>query len=262
MLDGPNLNQTVVVDGTTEGLLTAVYKYYYENLRPTMVVDGSLPSFQQSFDTDYIFIETDQQMSGKVFDAMQTKLGFDTRGRIGMAMLNCDPDKMFDIYKYILLAFKDPKNVDVREQLDFVLSVRYLARKVGREAHWLTGFTRFRQTAQGIMYADISPKHNVLSLVCDHFTDRLNNERFIVHDVKRSLAGVYDTNECVIVEMPKNTQTHFDEDADEQSWQELWTMFYNTLGIQERKNSKLRIQMHPKYFWKHMTEHKRREPWT
>jgi len=259
MLDRPDL--TAVVDGTTEGLLTAIYLYYYENLRPTLVLDGSLPSFQQTFDTEYLFVETNPTFADKVFRAIETKLSYDTRGRIGMAMLNAEEDKIFDIYKYILLAFKDPQNVDTREQLDFVLNVRRLSRRVGSEAHKLSGFARFRRTAQGIMYSDISPKNNVLQLVCDHFTDRLNGERFIIHDVGRNMAGVYDTNECIIIEMPKDMQAAFQEADDEQDWQERWTMFYNTLGIKERKNSKLRVQMSPKYFWKHMTEHKRRGFW-
>ncbi|MCL2702348.1 MAG: TIGR03915 family putative DNA repair protein [Defluviitaleaceae bacterium] len=252
---------TAVTDGTAEGLLTALYMYYYGNLRPEMVVDGSLPSFQQTLGAEYVFVKTDQISAEKVFNAIESKFSGQTRRCIGLSLLSAAEDKLFDIFRYILLAFKDPKHVDDREQFDFVIRIHKLTRNVGMEAHLLTGFARFKQTSQGVLYAEISPKNNVLSLVMDHFTDRLGNERFVIHDTARGLAGVYDTREYIIAEMPKNLRASFDEDSDEQSWQELWTTFYNTIGIQERKNSKLRRQLSPKYFWKNMTEHQRREHW-
>ena len=170
---------TAVIDGTAEGLFTAVYRYYYGKLRPGYVQDGSLPSFQQAIGADYVFVETDREQAEKVAEAIETKLGGDTQFNISAALSSASPDRFYDVFRYIILAFKEPKNVDAWEQLDYVMSVHKLRRHAAMEAHLLKGFVRFRQTSQGVLYADISPKDNVLWMVCDHFTDRLCNERFV-----------------------------------------------------------------------------------
>jgi len=244
-----------VVDGTYEGLLTTIHDYYYENLRPVMVLDGSLPSFQQELGAEYAFVTRDLDKAQKVQNAIETKLTHETQGVLLLAWQSASIDKTFNIFRYILLAFKDPKGVDSRTQLDFVMNVHHLKRNVGMEAHKLNGFARFRELEDGVLYADISPKNNVLHLVAEHFTDRLMGERFVIHDVSRNLAAMYDTQECVIVEMPAEVKASLVDKHDEKEWQQLWKMFYKTLSIQERANSKLRRQLMPKYFWKHMTEH-------
>ena len=249
------MSVSVVTDGTAEGLLTVVYKYYYEKLRPLDVIDGSSPAFQQAFGVDYLFVETDREMAEKVYGAMEKKLRAETLQNFQRANLSGTGDKHFDLFRYVLLAFKEPDRVDSMARMDFVMSVQKLAQNVGREAHKLTGFLRFRQTSQGILYADVSPKNNVLAILCAHFMDRLGGEAFVIHDLDRGLAGVYHGEECVIVEIPKDLKPIFDDDGQEGIWQELWAIFYNTIGIQERKNSRLRTQLNPKYFWKHQTEH-------
>jgi len=250
-----------VIDGTFEALLTLIHMYYYEKFRPADVLDGSLPSFQQTLDADYLHIEADHALAETVYKAMRQKLSGDTLHRCVNATLNYEDDKFFDIFKYIILAFKEPNGVDDREQLDFIRRTRKRAAAVGKEAHKLTGFARFRETSDGILYCDISPKHNTLAMVCDHFTDRLGSEKWIIHDIGRGLAGVYDGDECVITAAPKGAVAVIEENPNEEEWQELWTAFYKTLAIQERRNQKLRTQMSPKYFWKHMTEHQRRKHW-
>ena len=255
----PDSGVTAVVDGSVEGLLTAIHMYYHANLRPNNLVDGS-KAFQQDILANYLFVKTDYDLAGKVYAAMENKLRRETLERFALATSNSEPDKFYDIFRYILLAFKDPKTVDARLQLDFVMNVQGLARAVGREAHKLNGFVRFRTVVfndsdQNILFAEISPKHYVLPIVCSHFTDRLISEPFVIYDCIRHMAGIYDTKELSIAELPKDVKPAPKETDDERAWQELWRTFYNALAIKERTNTKLRRNLSPKYYWKHMTEH-------
>jgi probable DNA metabolism protein len=251
MPDGP----TVIIDGSLEGLLTVIYKYYYEKLRPAGVLDGSLPSFQQRLGEEYMFIKTEPDQAARVFEAMEEKFSHETISRVYGAVSHMDTERFYDLFRYIILAFKEPERVDMYEGFDYVLSVHQLAKGVYMEAHLLKGFTRFRKSGQGVLYAEIEPKHDSLWHICDHFCDRLGSERWIIHDLARGKAGVYDGSECVIAPVPEGLKAAFALDERELDFQRLWTAFYKTIGIQERTNSKLRRQNSPKYFWKHMTEH-------
>ncbi|MDR1704179.1 MAG: TIGR03915 family putative DNA repair protein [Clostridiales bacterium] len=256
MPDRPVVTHSVIIDGSLEGLLTTVYSYYYEKLRPSGMQDGSLPSFQQRLGEEYIYVKTDPERAAKVYEAMEHKFSHDTMSRIHGAAAHIDKNRFYDLFRYILLAFKEPERVDMYEGFDYVLNVHQLAKGVYMEAHLLKGFTRFRKSGEGILYAEIEPKHDGLWFICEHFCDRLGGERWIIHDAGRGKAGVFDCSECVIVPVPQGLKAGFAEDEREREFQKLWTAFYKTIGIQERANSKLRRQNSPKYFWKHMTEHR------
>ena len=45
-----------------------------------------------------------------------------------------------------------------------------------------------------------------------------------------------------------------DADADELRFRSLWKLFYDTVSIDERTNSKCRMTHMQKRYWKHMTE--------
>lgn len=247
----------VIFDGSFEGLLTVVHKYYYEKLRPCGVYGE--PGFQQTLGAEYVTVDTDAEKAAKVLAAINEKLSWDTQNNIYMALLSWEPDRFYAVFRYIVLAFKYPADVDKYEQLDFVLRVHKLTRHAGHEAQLMKGFTRFRKTAGDIFYADISPKNNLMPVLCQHFQDRLGGQKWVIHDVKRNIAGVYNLSEWVIVETPTNFRPDPADESDGGDYQELWKAFYNTIGIKERVNSKLRRQLMPKYFWEHMTEHKSTE---
>lgn len=251
-----DVSPAAVVEGSMEGLLTAVYAYYHENLRPSALYDRDAPAIQETIGQTLIRLETDAEKAARVWEAMEAKFTADTRYNVVRAMASHEKDKLFDVYRYILLAFKVFGKVDAYERFDYVLRVHKLVRNVSSEAHHLKGFTRFKKTLDGVFYAQVSPKNNVLPQLCEHFMDRLGSQPWVIHDMNRGLAGAFDpaTDECVIAEIG-DIKPQFTETADERGYQELWTAFYRTIGIQERKNSKLRRQNSPKYFWKHMTEH-------
>ena len=44
----------------------------------------------------------------------------------------------------------------------------------------------------------------------------------------------------------------------EKKYQELWTVFFKTIAIKERKNSRLQMQYMPKKYWKDLIELKQK----
>ena len=112
---------------------------------------------------------------------------------------------------------------------DYVRKVHALSAKVGSEAHRMHGFVRFAKLNDGMYYARISPDHNVLPIIGKHFAERLPDQRFMIHDVSRGMALLYDTHRWFLTDV----ELHYDPQHadDEQYYQSLWKQYFQSIAI-------------------------------
>ena len=248
MRDAPNVS--VLFDGTFDGFLTIIHAHYYDKLDPGYISERG--AFQQTLGSDYVFIERDDQKSEKVFNAINEKISPSSASDIYRSFLYFEPDRFINIYRYILLGFKTGAEVDDYMKYDYVTYVRNASKYVGGEAHLLTGFVRFTETKQGVLYSKFGPVNNVLPILANHFSDRLMNEQWIIHDEKRKIAAVYDGNEFIISEVPDEVSV---ADSDnEAEYKKLWHSFFNTIAVESRVNYKLQRGHLPLRYRKYMSE--------
>jgi probable DNA metabolism protein len=245
--------QSVVFDGTFEGLLCVVHATYYEKLSPDNIVPADAE--QLSLLSDSIHIPTDAKQAARVIAAMRDKVSYEFATRAYYAFLSPDMGRFLPLVQYIRLGFSLGAVVDQHLHEHCVHTVHNLARQTGREAHLLYGFCRFQETTGGVFYCDVTPKNDLLPLLADYFSRRFMNQQWVIHDTRRHMAAIYDTRNYILVETPKDTPpiTHA---AHEAETQELWRTFFNNLAIQARANPKLQRQMLPLYFRHNMTEFK------
>lgn len=64
-----------------------------------------------------------------------------------------------------------------------------------KEARFLLQFIRFARMDNGVYYARITPDNDVVALLMPDFADRYRTMPFLIHDVNRQIAGIYDTRE-------------------------------------------------------------------
>lgn len=250
-------NTGVIFDGTFEGFLTIVYKRYYEKLMPREI--GLAGALQQTLGTDYVNVETDENMARKVTDGINAKLGGVIFGQAYMAFVNWDPSRYIHIFNYILLCFKYGAVAAGLTHVDCVIKTLHYARNSGHELQLLRGFTRFGETESGIMYADISPKNDLLPMLADFFSERFMGAKWVLHDVGRAKAAVYDGADWIMTDAPA-AAAKIDKAEKEDEYRDLWTVFYNTLAIKERTNPRQQRQMKPMFMRKYMTEHRHIDP--
>jgi len=241
----------VTFDGSYEGFLCVVYAHYYEGVEPLSI--QSEENYQTTLDAVEFFVATDYQKAKRVQKAICDKISIDADKNLVYAYM-AESNGFMDMFRYVLLGFKVGREVDSHLQKDYVLGVHKRARYVGHEAHLLSGFCRFAETKQGVFYCDISPVNNVLPILAEHFQDRLMNQAWIIHDKKRHMAAVYDGNNYVIADVPKNVSFEY-ADREEQI-QKLWGAFFKSVTIKERINKSLQRNNLPLHFRKHMTEFK------
>lgn len=245
-----DFSDTYIYDGSYDGLFTAIFDAVYSRRRPGAIV--SQDRLQLTFATRFIEVNTDRTKAARVRKAAREKLGSQAMGQIYRAFLSSADDREISIYHYLMLGFKVGRAVNNFLTNPDVFRVYSLSRNVSRETDKMFGFMRFSIMEGGVQYCRFSPENNILPLAMNHFVGRFPGISFVIHDTGRRLLGVYDTVGRYIVSAegfvppPKST--------DEECFEGLWKLFYDTIGIKERKNLKLMKQMMPARYFRHVWE--------
>ncbi|MCL2361110.1 MAG: TIGR03915 family putative DNA repair protein [Defluviitaleaceae bacterium] len=245
---------SILFDGSFEGFLCVLYAYFYDGVSPLIIQEDD--NHQPTLDTEEYFCITDYDKAEKVHQAVNKKISPTAGHHLGNAFLADREDRYMTLFQYLLLGFKVGSRIDDSLQQDCVLRTHKLSRQVGREAHLLTGFSRFEETQGGIFYCPLEPNNYVLPILAEHFSDRMMNQSWIIHDKARGKAAVYNGMEYVIADVPRSAQvTHTENEA---RIQDLWLTFFDSVNIKERVNPKVQRNLIPYYFRKSMTEFKLR----
>ena len=146
-----------------------------------------------------------------------------------------------------------------------VLAVTNIARRVLHEQLRMKQFIRFQKAKDGTYLGVVSPDHNVLPIITDHFQDRFNDQPWLIYDAKRHYGYYYDGHAAPIrVTFEDEAAVPFDlrngkMDADvlsdnDQLFQDLWRTYFKAICIKERMNPRKQLQDMPRRYWKYMTE--------
>lgn len=243
-----------IYDNTFEGLLTAVF-YAYPN-KDNCIITKSI-NYIPSLLNDIYEIETEEDKFNRVYNSINEKLNSKVLKNVYYLYLSEIPNFESIILSYLKLCYKYGVDINLAKNNDIIIDVDKYCRKVSLEAHRFTGFVRFKEVAHLTFYASIEPDHNILPLILNHFTKRFSDQNFIIHDLKREIAIVYNRESSIITNFSKEDAIIFTSSNDDFKFQSLWKTFYNSTNIEERKNLRLRNRSMPKRYWKNLIEIKK-----
>lgn len=241
-------------DDTFEGLLTSIYDAFYSNGSPPTSIYGKSQANTPLLLGNIVEISTDINKFKKVKNAIINKINFLSLKKIYFAFLSNYEDKGIIIFNYLKVAFKLGPDVHDFLNVDVIRLVDNITKKVLNECHRFEGFVRFNQIEEKLLYSSIEPDNDILELIGDHFKNRFPREYFIIHDISRQKALIYNTNFYEIIDMDMETYERLKFHNDE--YTDLWKTYFKATTIQERKNLKLQCRMMPKRYWKHILETK------
>ena len=125
-------------------------------------------------------------------------------------------------------------------------------------------FVRFQKAKDGTYLSVVSPDHNVLPIVIDHFQDRFNDQPWLIYDAKRHYGYYYDGRQVIHITFKdesavpfslQNGQLNADVlSSDDQLLQDLWRTYFKAICIKERMNPRKQLKDMPRRYWKYMTE--------
>lgn len=240
-----------IYDDTFEGLLTAIYDGFYSK-EPLASIYSKSESNTPLLLGDIVEIITEKDKSKKVRDAIINTIDFFALRKIYMVYLSNEEDKAMVIFKYLKIGFKLGHDVHSFLNIYAIRVVDDINRRVSMECHRFEGFIRFNYINENFLYSSIEPDNDILELLGDHFKNRFPREYFIIHDISREKALIYNGLSYEIIVMDNDTYEKLKSHDDEYS--DLWKAYFKSTTIEERKNIKLQCRMMPKRYWKHILE--------
>ncbi len=239
-----------IYDGSFEGILTCIYEAYYRKEKPDSIISGSY--VQGGLADALIYIETDAGKYEKVYKSIITKISSSALEDIYAVYLSEADDCAWLIYKYLRIGYCMGDRVRRFHTDDIVARVNKICRRVYLEKHKMLGFVRFSLVDENIYYSSIEPDNNILALIAPHFAHRYADQNFIIHDLKRKIAVVYNMENWHITDVIKSYEAKYLEE--ELTYRKLWKEFFKNICIESRKNIRLQRMMMPGRYWKHIHE--------
>lgn len=248
----------LICEDSIEGVFTGIYDAYalreeHTHLHIQIGENENFRLFAQ-----YMNIIPDTVKTRKVVETICKRLGDETYLSICRALASADSGKGEAVYKTVVNGLSQGGGRRVMENLvnPYVEQVFRLSRNTSNEAHRFMEFLRFKESKEGILFARIGAKCNVVPFLMPHFADRLPLENFIIYDDKRNIYGVHPANRewYMVSDADKILEEMFVISEREEQYQELFTMFCQTIAIKERTNLKLQQQMLPLRFRDYMVE--------
>lgn len=198
-----------------------------------------------------ITIDTDMDIAKAYSDFLRDKLGSDTITYLYYAHLAEGENVPHLLYRYIYLGLTEAgKDLNCHLAHPVVHEVHALRGKVLKERHRLHGLIRFSELESGIFYSKISPDHRVLGILGAHFSARLPNERWIIHDIKRGWALLGQGEKRQLILLPAEEAP----EENDQFVQNLWQQYYGHVAILARRNARQQKSYMPKRYWQHLVE--------
>ena len=253
-------------DNTLDGLLTAVFEAFALHEQPEMLLSEGDPV--PLFCDRLYAVPTDTEKAGRVWKGLEKRLPKNVVKMLAVSFLSEMHELNNPLFQYICKVFRQPEGIEGIEH-NFadpdILAVTNIARKVNHEQHRMKQFIRFQKAKDGTYLAVISPDHNVLPLVIDHFADRFNDQPWLIYDPKRHYGFYYDgTGEPVRITFEDESSVTFnlangrlnDEvlSDDDQLLQDLWRTYFKAICIRERLNPRKQLQDMPRRYRKYLTE--------
>lgn len=252
-----------VFDGTMDGLLSAVFDAFLLKEEPEQLLTGGdvLPLFCERI----YKVTTDAEKARRVWTGLEKQLPREALRVISTSQLSELQELWQPLFMLVCKVFRQGKEVASNFADPDVLTVTQIARRVAHEAHRMMQFVRFQKAKDGTYLAVISPDHNVLPLIVDHFHDRFNDQPWLIYDARRHYGYHYDGESPPIhITFENETSVSFSladgklsDDilsSDDHLLQDLWRTYFKAICIRERLNPRKQLNDMPRRYWKYLTE--------
>lgn len=253
-------NIILVCEDSPVGIFTAIYEAYALRISHDRISLqlGETENFRLF--SSYQKVLPDEEKAQKVMNTLKRRLDAKDYYDLWMALAANDNRKAQAVYQTVVwgLSGKAKGSILAHMADDNVRLVVELSRRAGNEMHRMREFLRFAELENGILYAVIGPKDNVLPMVTEHFADRLPMENFLIFDEFRNLYAIHPAGKEWFLmsgyEEKREENREIGNSAAEEYYQELFRGFCHSISIESRKNLKLQQNMLPLRFRPYMVE--------
>lgn len=248
----------LICEDTLEGIWTGIYEAYAMKCGHEQTHLLTMEEENYRLFASYVNIVPDSGKADKVSRTLRRSMGDEGYLELCRAAASDQKDKADALYQTVVEAISGKKGRAALENWKnpYVARTLALARNTANEAHYEVEFLRFRELNNGILFAKIGPKNDVMTFIMPHFSDRFPLENFMIYDEKRGLFGVHPAKGqwCLAAAPPQFDEGELTESENEARYSELFRRFHRTIAIKERENRALQQQMAPLRYQEYMLE--------
>lgn len=236
---------TYFFDGTKEAFFTAFLLAFRDE--EAILTSGQK---QLMLGQECVFVKTDRERAAR---AEQRFAQLDKQCLYELSIMLRSGDKGRDQIAFLYFRLIATKKRPVREMFSepAVVAAEECIRRVLHEAERFRGFVRFLECESGALYSAIAPDNDICDLLMPHFKARLPRIPFLIHDVLRKKAAVYDGEHVFYAPLER---AEIAVSADEAAWQSLWQRYYKSVNIPSRERLKQMRGYMPVRYWRFMPE--------
>lgn len=246
-------------EDTFEAMMSCVHDAWESRLGHDNVRLQLEPVVQPGLFCTYVHVDADFGKAAQVVRAVQRKISYEAYRQVFLAAMSFEPDRLDAIYRFLVLGFARGRQLTQMLSRPEVVWIFELSRKANTEANYFREFTRFSQVGQ-VYVAHIEPKCNVTAISAAHFADRMPSEYWMMIDDNRRIAAVHPKNQSFYMTrlMPEELEQLRRTEEKEDLYTDLWREFFESIGIQERKNRECQRTNMPIWYRKHATEFRKK----
>jgi probable DNA metabolism protein len=240
----------------TDGTLPCLYTAIFYAITEKECVITSNANLQLTLDSLVVHVTEEADKAERVYKKI-TKLDSYATNDIELVWRAQCAQKEQLIFEYVKLLVR--ANASVRDCLADKQVFDFLAvrNKVTGELHNMKGFLRFIEMESGAFYAPYSPDHDITDLLVPHFMTRFKQQKFVIHDVKRKKAAIYNGKDWILCHT-EGAEIYLSEY--EKAFEDLWKKYYNAVNISARPHEKQMKGYMPMRYWDFMPEKQNNNP--
>lgn len=244
------MNNIYLYDGSFDSLLILISKLLILKNNPNDI------KYKYNYTPGLLdnVIDLDLESERNNLNSFINSFSLDIIHTIYYVYLSANESKELVIYYFLKNALKYHNDIYLHRNLKCVNMAINISNYVGREAHKLKGFLRFKLLKNNLYYAEVNPTNNVLPILANHFKKRLKNECWLIMDVTRKIYALYDKKEVYYLTDKNIVSLNLELEACEKEFEDLWKNFFDTIGIKERHNLKVQRNFMPKKYWNYIIE--------
>ncbi len=234
-------------DGTKEAFLTAFLIAYPDEEAVLCSGEKQLALGQKT-----VFVCADRERARRA-EMRLREIDKDCLAELDLLLRSGQEGRDAVAFEYLRLIAARGRPMRKMYAEDAVSAAEECVRRVQFEVERCHGFLRFLECACGALYAPFSPVNDICDLLVPYFRTRLGQFPFVIHDIKRAKAAVFDGEHVFLAPLQS---AELALRADEAAWLELWKKYCKSVRLPPHEQLERMRGYMPVRYWRVMPEKK------
>ena len=236
--------KTLIYDGSFNGFLTAVFIGFNEKTNLINIKKNTSKSNELFTNTQVIF--TDMDKAKLVWNTIQNKnnaaiktiyFAFLSQKKAIENLLFIYIKNIFNAYSASQIGFSITKQIKLED----------LSKSVAAEKKYLEKTILFKQSKDGVYYANIAPSNDILPLISKYFRIKFKNQTWLIYDAKRNYGLYYNRYNIEFITLD-NKQTNSSKSTNNKAFTTITydkisylNDYFNKIGLKTLVSNKIQI---------------------